>query len=706
MDDPIKTNYVGKRLGRVDGWEKVTGNARYAADYSMPGMLELAVIRSSEPHAIITALDTSRLPDDVYIFTAADLKENIIEDVINDQPVLASDRVRFFGEPIAIVAAATKEAALQAARSVTISYEKLAIVDSPQEALLPNAEKLFDQGNQLSEFHHQKGDTTRSFAECDLILEEDFKLPIQDHGYMEPDAAFAYMDGDILRMLTSSQNVFHDQRMIARSLGLPLDKVQVQAATVGGGFGGKDGHMNQIFAALVTLKTGKPAKIVFDRSEVLIGTYKRHAADVHVKFGFTREGFFKAFEGKAWLDTGAYAGLGPAVMGLFSEHFGGPYQIPNVKLDVYLAYTNKAPAHAMRGFGAPQGAFATETLISRAARQLGLDPLEIRLKNALTEGSTGTLGQKMEHVVGLRKALTAVENSQLWQESKLNQDPTIGYGVAAGYLSCGLGKGIPDSAKVEISESVKDHYMVRIGLVDIGQGSKTALTAIAADALGCQMENVTVIMADTNSTYDCGSTAGSRSIFIAGNAIIAAAKEFRRKKEENTDNPSAIGSAIFPESSFSLPNPGFPHAMYTFIAQAVKLRINPVSGQIRLLDIFAATEAGHVINPLSMDGQIQGGIVMSLGYAFGEDMQYQAGIPLHQSFTNYIMPTAMDVPQIRNISVDSYEKSGPMGAKGAAEVATVVIAPAINAAVESISGAKLNALPLDNESVLAALKNR
>ena len=706
MNDPTPSNYVGKRLGRVDGWEKVTGAARYAGDYSMPGMLELAIFRSSEPHAMITNLDTSKVPDDVYVFTAADLSENIIDDIVDDQPVLASERVRFFGEPIAVVAATTRKTALQAARCITISYQKLPIIENPRKALSPDAERLFDQGNLLSDFHHTKGDPDNSFATCDLILEDDFHLPVQDHGYLEPDAAFAYLDGEILRMMTSSQNVFHDRRMIARALGLSLDKVQVQAATVGGGFGGKDGHMNQIFAALVTMKTGKPAKIVFDRTEVLIGTYKRHAAELHVKLGFMRDGSIKAFEGKAWLDTGAYAGLGPAVMGLFSEHFGGPYQIPNVKLDVYLAYTNKPPAHAMRGFGAPQGAFATETLISRAARELGLDPLEIRWKNALTEGSVGTLGQKMEHVVGLREALTAVENSALWQESKHNQDPIIGYGIAAGYLSCGLGKGIPDSAKVEITESGKDHYLVRIGLVDIGQGSKTALTAIAADALDCQIENVTLIMADTKETYDCGSTAGSRSIFIAGNAIIAAVKEFRRQKEAKAAKPSAIGSAIFPESSFSLPNPGFPHAMYTFIAQAVKLRIDPVSGQIRLLDIFAATEAGRVINPLSMDGQIQGGIVMSLGYALVEDMKYKAGNPQHQSLTNYIMPTAMDVPQIRNISVDSFEKSGPMGAKGAAEVATVVIAPAVNAAVESISGATLNALPLDNESILSDLKNK
>lgn len=706
MEDLIVSNYVGKRLGRVDGWEKVTGAAKYAGDYSMPGMLELAVIRSSEPHAIITAIDTSRVPDNVYIYTASDLAENIIEDIIDDQPVLASGRVRFFGEPVAIVAAGTREAALQAARFVTISYEKLPVVEGPREALFPNSVKLFNKGNLLSDFHHEKGNVARAFKDCDLILEDDFKLPVQDHGYMEPDAAFAYLDGDILRMRTSSQNVFQDRRIVARALGLPPDKVQVQAATVGGGFGGKDGHMNQIFAALVTLKTGKPAKIVFDRTEVLIGTYKRHAAEIHVKLGFMRDGSFKAFEGKAWLDTGAYAGLGPAVMGLFCEHFGGPYQIPNVKLDVYLAYTNKSPAHAMRGFGAPQGAFATETLINRAACQLGLDPLEIRRKNALTEGSTGTLGQKMEHVVGLREALTAVENSELWQEHKRNNDPLIGYGIAAGYLSCGLGKGISDSAKVEIEENGQDHYLVRVGLVDIGQGSRTALAAIAADTLGCPIENITLIMADTESTYDCGSTAGSRSVFIGGNAIIAAVKEFRRQKNAGTSYYGSIGTANFPESSFSLPNPGFPHAMYTFIAQAVKLRIDPVSGQIRLLDIFAATEAGRVINPLSMDGQIQGGVVMSLGYALGEDMKFRAGVPQHQSFTNYIMPTALDIPQIRNISVDSYEKSGPMGAKGAAEVATVVIAPAVSAAVESISGAKLNALPLDVESILAALKNK
>lgn len=189
MDDPNLSNYVGKRLGRVDGWEKVTGKARYAGDYSMPGMLELAVIRSSEPHAMITALDTSSVSDDVYVFTAADLSENIIEDIINDQPVLASDRVRFFGEPIAIVAADSREAAQQAARSVVISYQKLPVVDNPREAILPNSEKLFDQGNLLSEFHHTKGDPDNSFADCDLILEDDFFLPVQDHGYLEPDAS-------------------------------------------------------------------------------------------------------------------------------------------------------------------------------------------------------------------------------------------------------------------------------------------------------------------------------------------------------------------------------------------------------------------------------------------------------------------------------------------------------------------------------------
>ncbi len=684
--------YAGKRIGRLDGEDKSTGKAKYAGDYFMDGMLELALVRSEKAHARLVKVEVPPLPEGLFVFTAKDYKENIVEDLIEDQPILAYDKVRFLGEPVAIVAAPTRLQAQACAKRIKVVYEELPVLADARQAMAPGAEKIHANGNLLSEFHYEKGDVAHGLESCALRLEDAFHLPAQDHACMEPEACFSYMEDGALQVIAATQNVFHDKRMILRALGLKEEQAHVRAATVGGGFGGKDGNTAQLFTALATQKTGRPAKLVLERQESLLATYKRHGADIHVKMGFASDGTIVAFDGCAYLDTGAYAGLGPAVMGLFSEHFAGPYEIENVRMDVFLVYTNKAVAHAMRGFGAPQGAFATETLISRAAHALNLDPIAIRKTNALRPGGIGALGQPMEHCVGMVEALELVEHSALWKERERNADPFIGYGVAAGHLSCGLGKNVPDTAKVEI-ETRGDGIAVKIGLVDIGQGSMTALAAMAADALDIPLNQVHMVMADTRCTYDCGSTAGSRSTFIAGNALIEAAGAYKARRA-HTDGPVTVSAAAaFPESSKSFHTPGFPHAMYTFIAQAVKLRMDPRTGKTELLDIYSATEAGRIINPLSLDGQMQGGIAMSIGYALMEDCRYQSGMALHRDFHTYLLPTAMDVPQITNVSVDMYEQSGPMGVKGAAEVATVAIAPAIGAAIHEVTGVWQTSLP-------------
>lgn len=514
---------------------------------------------------------------------------------------------------------------------------------------------------------------------------------------MEPDACMAKIEEDgRLLVCSSTQNVFHDLRMVCDITGLTEDQVHIVAATVGGGFGGKDGSTAQLFTALAAFKTRRPCKLIFSRQESLATTYKRHAVYMHVKMGFKKDGTIVAFDGSGYLDTGAYGGLGPAVLSLFSEHFAGPYNIPNVKISSHLCYTNKPVAHAMRGFGAPQGAFAAESLISRASKLLGIDPLEIRYKNGIETGMYGGVGQKMRHFVDFKGALKLIEQSELWQERKHNTDPYVGYGIAGGHLSCGLGKNIPDQAEVKIEET-DGHYTIFLGLVDIGQGSRTALQAMAADALETDFDNVSLVMADTDRTLDCGSTAGSRSTFIGGNAMLNAIEKFKKGEMET-------GKADFPESEESFSIAGFPHAMYTFIAQAVKLRVDPVTGQVMLLDIAAATEAGRIINPLAMAGQIQGGVAMSVGYAFGENCQFKEGRLLNDSMSTYLMPTAMDLPRIQSLHVDGYEPSGPMGVKGAAEVSTVSIAPAIAAAINEVSEGRLTSLPFDIETILNGLK--
>ena len=698
--------YVGEKRGRLEGMDKATGRALYAGDYRMENMLELALVRSEISHGSVHTLDVSALPEDVLVFTGKDFAENVVADIFCDTPVLAYDRIRFRGEPIAIIAADTREKAKEAAKLVKVEYEYLPIVRNTEDAKNPALPVLHGDSNLLADFFHEKGDVEKAFEESYLIVEDDFETPAQDHGYMEPDACFAYVEDDRLMVYTSSQNVFADRLMICRALGLAPEQVRVRAAFVGGGFGGKDGHTCQIYPSLVSWLTKRPAKVVFDREEVLACTYKRHGIKTHVKMGFSKEGKILAFDGSAILDTGAYAGYGASVHGLFTEHFPGPYEIPNVRLKTETYYTNKPIAHAMRGFGSPQGAFATESIISRAAAQLGLDPIGMRLDNALVQGSVGALGQPMDHCVGLREALKLVQESDLWKERESNTDPYVGYGVAGGFLSCGLGQKIPDNAKVSVREREDGGFDIGCGLVDIGQGSTTALAAMAADLLETDIENIHMIMADTDKTEDCGCTAASRSVFIAGNALMAAVKQYKKMKEAGLSSDIAMGEAAFPESSKDLGRIGFPHAMYTFVAQAVKLRVDPITGSVSLLDIAAATECGKVINPLGLAGQIQGGIGMSIGFCLGEDCTWKDGQLIHKNFATYLMPTALDVPNIASYHVDAYEASGPMGVKGAAEVSTVSIAPAINEAVRQASGAILTKLPLSPEEILKALEAR
>lgn len=698
--------YVGEKRGRLEGMDKATGRALYAGDYRMENMLELALVRSEISHGSVHTLDVSALPEDVLVFTGKDFAENVVADIFCDTPVLAYDRIRFRGEPIAIIAADTREKAKEAAKLVKVEYECLPIVRNTEDAKDPAMPVLHGDSNLMADFFHEKGDVEKAFEESYLIVEDDFETPAQDHGYMEPDACFAYVEDDRLMVYTSSQNVFADRLMICRALGLAPEQVRVRAAFVGGGFGGKDGHTCQIYPSLVSWLTKRPAKVVFDREEVLACTYKRHGIKTHVKMGFSKEGKILAFDGSAILDTGAYAGYGASVHGLFTEHFPGPYEIPNVRLKTETYYTNKPIAHAMRGFGAPQGAFATESIISRAVAQLGLDPIGMRLDNALVQGSVGALGQPMDHCVGLREALKLVQESDLWKERESNTDPYVGYGVAGGFLSCGLGQKIPDNAKVSVREREDGGFDIGCGLVDIGQGSTTALAAMAADLLETDIENIHMIMADTDKTEDCGCTAASRSVFIAGNALMAAVKQYKKMKEAGLSSDIAMGEAAFPESSKDLGRIGFPHAMYTFVAQAVKLRVDPITGSVSLLDIAAATECGKVINPLGLAGQIQGGIGMSIGFCLGEDCTWKDGQLIHKNFATYLMPTALDVPNIASYHVDAYEASGPMGVKGAAEVSTVSIAPAINEAVRQASGAILTKLPLSPEEILKALEAR
>lgn len=688
---------VGCGKERLDAPAKAMGQALYAADYTAEGMLHVALVRAEAAHAELLGLDTTALPEGAFLFTAADLPHNLLPSIMNDQPALAEGKIRFWGEPVAVVAADTPEAARAAAASVRVLLRELPVVEDAVSALAPGAPAVQEAGNLCGEFYSLVGDPDAAFSGCDLILEDSFSLPVQEHGFLEPEAAFTYRDDKgRLCLVSSTQNAFADRDMIAAVLALSPERIHSRAATIGGGFGGKDGNTAQIFPAIVTHFTGRPAKLVFTREESIRCGYKRHAAKVTVKMGLTREGILRAYEGKIWLDTGAYAALGPAVLGLGTEHLPGPYRIQNVRLSGWLCYTNNTPASAMRGFGAPQGAMATESLLNRAAAALSIDPIELRLRNALCEGDTGAIGQRMSHSVGLADALRQFAASDFYREMKEHPAPGCGYGVAAGMMSSGMGRGVPDTADVVI-ERTAEGFLCRVGLCDIGQGSETALAMIAADALSVPLSRIRMKMADTDETLACGSTAASRSIYIAGNALLEAAAKIHAGADR------AEGHAAFPETEL----PGGIHTLYGFIVQGAKVTVDPITGAVSPLWVHNTTEAGRIINPVSMAGQIFGGIAMSAGYALSEEIRYRGGRSLEDSFASYTMPTALDAPRMTSDNVEYSEASGPCGAKGVAEASTVALAPAIASAVTSLApAAHLTSLPLDRTEILRALSLR
>jgi len=699
----------GCSVPRVDALEKVTGKAVYPSDYSFPDMLHLRIVRATEAHARINKIDINPCLgiEGVYCFSAADVRENLFGNIIKDQPLFVKDKVRFYGEPVALIAADTPEKADRYAELVRVEYEPLQVINNLKEASEANYRpSVHDKGNLLLHLPFRKGEVEEAFSQSFLIMEDTFTVPVVDHAYLEMEAGVSFLDEmGVLNIIAGTQNPFNDREEIARCLDIPLDKIRMRSATIGGGFGGKDGNTVQLFLALVTWQTKRAARLVFTRKESLSTSYKRHAAKIEVKLGLDSAGLIKAYQAVLQYDTGAYAALGPAVLGLGVEHASGPYVIPNVQIDGYLYYTNKPPASAMRGFGVPQAAFAVETLLNRAAKILCLDPIKLRWQNALFKGAEGSLGQKMEHTVGLKDALKLLESSSLWQERVQNTDPTIGYGMAAGYLSCGMGKGIPDSAKVEIEALQDGTYDLRIGTVEIGQGSSTLFVQLAAEKLNVPKKRIRLIMGDTALTYDSGSTAASRTSYICGNALLKAVDDLKRQKKIGVLNPIGIGEAVFPEERQLDLGIGWPHSMYTFIAQAVKVRVNRATGEIELLNVFAVTEAGRVINPVGLEGQIQGGVVMGAGYALTEQIDFRQGKPQQTSLSTYLLPTSLDAPNIEAVSVSAFEESGPLGLKGAAEVGTIVISPAIAAAVNEVIELPISELPISRQRIIDYLSN-
>ncbi|MBW6472480.1 MAG: molybdopterin-dependent oxidoreductase [Anaerolineaceae bacterium] len=760
----IQTSSVGKRMvgqvsRRPDAIAKVTGKAIYSDDIQFEGMLHARVKRAMISAGILTELDVSEalaLPGVQAVLTAKDVPNAKTHGLfIKDWPVLVGigDPIRYVGDALAIVAADTREIASEAMELIKFKYEPLTVVSSAVQAHLPETRKIHESGNLLKHIKVQKGTVSEGFDDADVILEHTYHTNPNDHAFIEPECSIARLtDEGKLEIYVGSQIPYSDREQVAAVLGLPENQVRIIGQLIGGGFGGKEDIAGQIHAAILTMKTKKPVKLLFDRQESLIVHPKRHATQINIKVGAKNDGQLVAVQTELHGDTGAYASLGEKVMTRATTHSSGPYEVPNVNIDCYAMYTNNPPAGAFRGFGVMQSAFAVESMMDTLAEALQLDPIELRRKNALRVGSMTNTGQLLRDSVGLLECIEKVENA-LHEKAGPNpfvpvqdpDDPTIvrAWGFAVAYKNTGLGGGAPDKAGAEIELLPDGRFEVRSASAELGQGLPTVLQLIASEELGQGTEQVQVLLSDTDLTPDGGPTTASRQTYVTGNAVKYASKAMRdlltsELTERYDVSPEKIEfkeglaqidrqevqlssisenlrkDGIIPKVSYTYWAPetkplgqgGDMHVAFSFAAQAALVEVNTITGEVKVPEVIVANDVGFAINPLGLKGQVEGGIIMGIGHALVEDFILEEGRVITDRLAKYRVPSIYYTPEITSFIVEHPTADGPYGAKGIGEICLIPTIPAITNAIYNAIGVRVDKLPVDQEKLVTEIQNQ
>ncbi len=779
---------VGKPLRRVDAMGKAVGATVYAGDFSLPLMLHAKVFRSTQAYARIVRLDVSKaraLAGVACVLTAADLPNaRLVSDMPgqtgqrqrtgSDVPVLASDEVRFYGEPIALVAAETLDIAERALKLIEIEYEVLPGIFDPLEALQPGAtlEALPDPAdpslrNVVARWAIRKGDVQTGFAEADLIIENTFQVPYQEHAFLEPEAGVAWTDErGVLTIRVSTQVVEHF-RSIARAVGIPQSQIRIQGTMVGGGFGGKEDITVEIYLALLTRATQRPVKMVYTREESTLAHSKRHPYIIHHRTGVTRDGLITATQIKVISDSGAYPYLSPYVLLYTTVMAPGPYRVDNVQVDSVTVATNNPFTSAFRGFGGPQACFAYEGQMDAIADALGMDRYEIRRRNYIRTGDTSATGQPIETAAWLEETATrvleALDESANQQTNKPTNQQTnkgthspfahspirYGRGFASYFQSYGRITWLHDTSQAWVGLEQDGTVLVRAGVPDLGAGQINSLCQIAAEVLGVPLERVSVYATDSALTPLSGTSTATRQLYMSGNATLMAANAVRKVLVERAaqyfeEDPDALdladGKAFVkndPAQALELSNlakvcasEGLPLANlamfrapfsdpidpatgqgrvfpdFTFGAYGVEVAVDTETGEVTVLKAVACHDVGRAINRAAAIGQLAGGGMQGLGYALMENLIVEQGVIKTPSFAEYLIPTSMDFPTTQVIMLESGTGVGPFGAKGIGEPSLTPAAPAVASAVSDAIGVPLRELPITPERVLAALKKR
>jgi CO/xanthine dehydrogenase Mo-binding subunit len=715
------TTIIGESLPRPDALGKVTGATSYPGDLVRPGMLHLKVVFAHRPHARIVALDTAAArayPGVVAVLTADDVPFNGHGLIENDQPVLCGDKVRFEGDKVALVVAESKTAAAAGARLVAVTYEDLPAVTDPRAAMAPDAPVVHDRlgGNVLLHLPIRKGDIARGFAEADVVLEDEFHTTWQEHAFLQPEAGIAYLDeqGRVV-VETAGQWLHEDRRQIAHMLELPEEQVVIRYAAIGGAFGGREDLSIQHLLALAAWRLGRTVALVWSREESMIAHHKRHPFSIRCRWGARRDGTITALEAEVLGDGGAYASTSVEVTKVATLFANGCYAIENIAVDGYVVYTNNIPCGAFRGFGAPQAQFASEIMVTRLAHALGIDPLEMRRRNLYREGDIESTGQPLPEGVSVRECLErCIEEAQsrFMVEPTNVERPNIkrGIGFACGIKNVGYSFGYPEQATATVElfgGSVVEHAHLRIGAADVGQGAHLAMRQIAAAALQLPLDTIVLIADDSSEAPNAGSASASRMTLMGGRAVHDACAEALRHWAEE-ERPARATVQFRPPATTPLdPTTGYgrPNYCYGYVAQAVEVEVDTLTGQVRVVQIISVHDVGRAINRQQVEGQIEGCLAQALGYALLEHFQMRDGKILTPYFSTYLLPTAMDMPtQIVPVILELADPNGPFGARGMAEMALVPLAPAIASAIHDATGAWLNRQPMTPERVLAALQ--
>jgi CO/xanthine dehydrogenase Mo-binding subunit len=753
---------VGESPIRTDARTKVVGEARYIDDLSFSGACYATIVRSPHPHARIDGIDGAAalaMTGVLAVITWRDIPgKNKVPIVFDDEPLLAETEVRYVGEPVAIVVAEDARVSLEAARAVKVAYSELPAVTDPLEALKDGAQVVNPVlGNIVSRHRINKGDVEAGFREADVVVEGEFRTGYQEHAYIETNGMMAIPEDEGgIAVYGSMQCPFYIHKGLAYILGLPMSKLRVIQTVTGGGFGGKEDlpSMPACHVALAAFLTRRPVKHIMTREEDIVCTTKRHPGIIRIRYGAKRDGTLVACDVEYIINSGVWSTLSPVVLWRGTIHAAGPYRIPNVRVDAKAVATHTVPNGAFRGFGQPQVSFANESLIDELALKLGLDPIELRLRNALEIGSETATGHRLTESVGLRKVITQVRDNAHWTEARAKRERTLpdgriyGIGASACFYGTGLGaagKRI-DRAGGFLQVDFDGSVQIAVGTTEMGQGHNMALAQITAEELGTFAERVTMLPIDTSRVPDSGPTVASRATLMSGGALRDAARKVRgllhgvvaRRHNVAPENITFTAGTIHagkdatvsfdqavawafeerihlaaqgwftaPQTEWS-PETGLGEAyyVYTFSANVAEVAVDTGTGEVEVLRIVSGHDIGRAINRREAEGQIQGGVVQGLGYALFEDLVEKDGRILRPNFSGYIIPGTGDIPEITPIIVEEAYSEGPFGAKGLGEPPLIAVAPAIANAIADAVGVRPRRLPMIPERILALIEEK